>query len=124
MIWFIYQFDIFEVCIVRKMVKFWVYLLDIFYSKWNWKNCKNDVESERREKNNFFLLVIYQEYVKIRLNSLFDRNKDFQIKQNFPVKIIFQYATETILNLIESIVFYVLVTRSNLRFNREQNERR
>lgn len=60
------------------MVKFWVYLLDIFYSKW--KSCKNDVESERREKNNFFLLVIYQEYVKIRLNSLFDRNKDFQIK--------------------------------------------
>lgn len=52
------------------MVKFWVYLLDIFYSKW--KSCKNDVESERREKNNFFLLVIYQEYVKIRLNSLFD----------------------------------------------------
>lgn len=78
----------------------------------------------KEERRIIFSYLLYQEYVKIRLNSLFDRNKDFQIKQNFPVKIIFQYATETILNLIESIVFYVLVTRSNLRFNREQNERR
>lgn len=75
-----------------------------------------------KEARRIFSYLLYiKNTLNQRLNSLLDWNKNFQI--NFPVKIIFQYAIETIIKS-DRIDRFSHAFQSRPRFNREQNERR